>query len=299
MLGWAAVLVSQYGLGNGFAVLFVALSMERLWRTGLSMASQAPGAWSDASLVVLLALLVALPLMATRRSRRAPSDPGPRIPIPTCSLSVIPLSLSLLDFPSTLAGWFKGLKPLATALRPGSLFAWERPAIALAIAIWFAWLFCPPSAVVRAFQQAAPEKFDDHDASAVQRALARANLRSIALVAAILFFPSIMATLGAPEVFTPTTLYSLALLVAVVLDLRAELSARRQAGPFDVAASPQRVYAVDPILRALATAGITGFARTLHYRALFQFFAPYAPVEILVPQERKDEAEAICARILS
>jgi hypothetical protein len=52
------------------------------------------------------------------------------------------------------------------------------------------------------------------------------------------------------------------------------------------------------VLDALAAVRITAFARTRYFRALFQFFAPYAPIEILVPPERAAEAEAICARIV-
>ena len=58
-----------------------------------------------------------------------------------------------------------------------------------------------------------------------------------------------------------------------------------------------RVYAAEPALQALAAAGIPAFPRALRYRSLFHFFAPWAPVELLVPAERALEAEAICARV--
>lgn len=50
-------------------------------------------------------------------------------------------------------------------------------------------------------------------------------------------------------------------------------------------------------LQALASAGIQAFPRESRFRLLFHFFAPFAPIEILVPPERAAEADAICARV--
>ena len=52
-----------------------------------------------------------------------------------------------------------------------------------------------------------------------------------------------------------------------------------------------------PVLAALEATGIPAFPRARAYRTLFHFFAPWAPVELLVPDARAEEAERICARV--
>jgi hypothetical protein len=46
-------------------------------------------------------------------------------------------------------------------------------------------------------------------------------------------------------------------------------------------------------LKALETAGIPAFARGRRYRTLWNFVAPFVPVDILVPAAHAGAAEAI------
>jgi hypothetical protein len=253
--------------------------------------------WSDATLVVGLALVVAVPLVVAHQRRLRTS--GPRIPVPTCGLAVVQVPDAFLAFPVTLANWFPWLSPLAEALQPDAgLYICARLPLAAGLALFLARLFCAPDAVVRAFLRAAPEQFDEEAAAAVRRSLAVANRRSLALVMGLVLIPAVATLLGVPVAISMHALFSLALVIAMVWDLQAEVRARAGSASLVTARSLHRVYAVEPALEALAAAGIAGFARTRHYRALFHFFAPYAPIEILVSPERRVEAEAICARIV-
>jgi hypothetical protein len=54
-----------------------------------------------------------------------------------------------------------------------------------------------------------------------------------------------------------------------------------------------RVYEVEPALAALSAAGIPAWARGVHARSTLHFFAPYFPIELMVPPERSAEAHAL------
>ena len=136
-------------------------------------------------------------------------------------------------------------------------------------------------------------------AGALLDALRGANRRSVATVVAVAFVPTGFALFGAPVTIPAAAVLEVAILVAVARDLRGEAGFRRRAAvPLVTALPVHRVYAVEPALQALAAAGIPAFPRALRYRTLFHFFAPWAPVEILVPADRVQVAEEICVRVV-
>jgi preprotein translocase subunit SecY len=73
--GCAAVLVSRHGLGNGFAVLFAAGALQTVLELGKSILLQPTGSWSDVTLVMGLALVVAVPLVAAHQRRHGGAGP--------------------------------------------------------------------------------------------------------------------------------------------------------------------------------------------------------------------------------
>ena len=54
-----------------------------------------------------------------------------------------------------------------------------------------------------------------------------------------------------------------------------------------------RLYLLPIMLKALEAEGIPAFARGRRNRTLWNFFAPWVPVDILVPVDRASRAEAI------
>jgi preprotein translocase subunit SecY len=297
-LGYAADLVSRHGFGNGFAVLLAVGGLRTLLQVGQSLARQPRDSWNEATLLVGLALAVVVPLVVAH-GRRLDGVVGPRIPVPTCGLVVINGPSLCLSLFANLAVWFTSLAPLAEVMATESwLGTGADLALTAALALLLARLFCAPDAVVRAFRRAAPERFDEEAAAEVRRVLAVANRRSLVMVMGVALVPTAAALLEAPIAIGTDVLFSVAVVIAVALDLEAEARARAAGGALASARPLHRVYAVEPVLQALAAAGITASARARHFRALFHFFAPYAPIEILVPQDRVPEAEAICARIV-
>ena len=295
--GALAELVSQRGLGNGFAVLLTVQLLVSYSREVLRVVLMPAGQWSDVSVLVILALALVVPLVAFRVARGLTGG-AVRFPIPTCSLVVLQLSAGVFGVAYVLVDWFAAdpERWLRTWL-PDPLGFWIHVGIVASLAVPLARVFFPPEAVEATFQRA--RDLGSGDATAgLRRVLALAHLRSLALVTVLALLPLIADELGAAAVPSDGFVLALAMGFAVSVDLAGEWQARAGARTLAPVSPLQSVYAVDPVLGALRAAGITGHARTHRFRALFHFFAPYAPIEILVPQERAAEAEAICARVV-
>lgn len=286
---WGAVLISWHGLGNGFAVLLAA-------ETAVSLArGVASGAWGGGAVLgetgrlALVVLGVVVPLVAARLAR----DGGPGgMPLLTCGITPVLAPAWALALVVALSAWVPSLEPAASAWRDGG---WGpiavEVALAAAVAMTFARLFCPPVAVAAAFARGAPGEVR------VDAAAARsANRRAVGFVIGLVMVPFVLSELGS-VVFHPSFLVAVATVVAVAADLRAEARARAAVPGAVCARAVYRVYAVAPALAALAAAGIPAFARSRRYRGLFHFFAPWAPVEILVAPGRAADAEALCEHV--
>jgi hypothetical protein len=80
------------------------------------------------------------------------------------------------------------------------------------------------------------------------------------------------------------------LIVAVALDVIGEWRARRKHRRLVPVWPLNQVALVQPVLDALERAGIFALPRSAFHRALLQFFGPYVPVVLLVPEARATEA---------
>jgi hypothetical protein len=77
------------------------------------------------------------------------------------------------------------------------------------------------------------------------------------------------------------------------MDVADEVRFRGQNGALARVWPVHRLYLLPVMLKALETAGIPAFARARRNRTLWNFFAPWYPVDILVPVDRASRAEAI------
>ena len=293
-LGAAAALISRHGLGDGFAVLLAVGALGIVLETahGVLLA----GAATELGLLVVLALLLVVPLLVAHRRRGLAGD-GPRVPVPTCGLAVVAIPGAAIGALATLGAWFEPLGPLAAVLGASAGAGTAvRCGLTVGLALLLARLFSAPAAVLRSWERVSPERFDVAAAGDVRRALGAANVRSVVLVAGVSLLPTATNAIGG-LVLRADAFLALAVIAMVGLDLADEARARAGGVRLASAWGLHRVHAADPALAALAAAGIPAHARALRYRALFHFFAPYTPVEILVPVERSAEAEAVCARI--
>jgi hypothetical protein len=173
----------------------------------------------------------------------------------------------------------------------GPAFPYLWVALVVVTALPLSRVFFPREAVLAAWGRAGV------DASAAGGALTLAHRWSLALVGLGAALPILAAELGIGTIPSRFGLIAAITLVAVLADLRGEWRARAGGRALVPIRALHRVYEAGPVLRALASAGIDGHARSGHFRALFHVFAPYAPIEILVPEQRAAEAGAICGRV--
>jgi preprotein translocase subunit SecY len=298
-LGASAVIVTRHGLGNGFAVLFAVEALQVSLGAAVRTLLAPRGTWTETGALLVLAAAV-LPFVFAARPR---GGAGPRIPVPTCGLALVLGPAAIVYFPAKLAVWVPALAPLARRIEVVLVgeAAWAAVAIPLtaALALAFSRAFCPAGDVVLAYGRAAPESLDEAATAAVRRALRSAHGRSFALAMGVAAFPAVAWGVGVPVAIPGEALFAAFIVAAVARDLGDEATARAGGAALVSAWPVHRVYAVEPVLAALARAGIPAHARSRHYRALFHVFAPFAPIEILVAQEQVGEVEAVCARVLA
>jgi hypothetical protein len=169
-LGGMAVLVSRYGLGNGFAVLMATSAVERSVYLGRFALDQPRAMWKDETLLLGLVLVVLVPLVVAHVRKHGPGI-GPLVSVPTCGLVAVRGPYLAVHFVSKLAVWLTALTPLAETLESDTTW-WGTLgdlAATAAVAFLLTRLFCPTAEVVGAWGRAAPGRVD---ASVVRRALA-------------------------------------------------------------------------------------------------------------------------------
>jgi hypothetical protein len=247
-----------------------------------------------AQATLLLLLLAGVAVAAARFVGRRPAAPV-SVPVPTCGELPLDLTQSLLLLPFTLVGWLPEVRPLLDGIDPGAApFHLAGLAVLLLLGLLLSALFARRSQVAAAWRRADPGV----DPEAVEQALRLARRRSLLFLLLLGLLPLAAAVLALPWGLGLGALASLVVLGVAVHDVREDVRSRL-AAPGLVPAYPlHRVHAVEPALHALAAAGIPAVARNRAFRALLQFFGPYAPIELCVPPERAGEAAALCAQVV-
>jgi len=293
LVGVLARAVDRFGLGDGFAVLAGASLLGQLAAyvlyelRGVASAGQRIG--------VLWLALAAAAMALVIRALHAGGRTGVRVPVPTCGLVPLALTAWTLSLPYAL-GPGLSLPELRGAQELLERYGWPGHwALAVGFAVALALAFTS-GAQVRAAWSAARLGEPPPPAS-VDVAIRAAHRWSLLLVAAVAAAPLAGGFVRASFSLDHLGLFQLAAVIAVVMDVAAEARARRRLGPLVPAFALHRVYAVEPALAALGEAGIPAAARARYFRALLHVLAPFAPIELLVPAARAEEAAAICARI--
>jgi hypothetical protein len=91
---------------------------------------------------------------------------------------------------------------------------------------------------------------------------------------------------------------SVVVVTAIGMDLVAELRARQREATLVPVWPEHRPFAANVAAQALEAAGIPVHLRGAHVRPLYHFFAPYAPIEVMVPEARAEEATRILRQVL-
>ncbi len=290
-LFWLTRVIDRWGLGNGFAVIlavFIAPDM-----VGFVSSIRHHHDAGDRILLPLLLTAVAVAAvtrLAGGRALRAPPA-GPRgDELPALSSGAHPLNVSrsLLALPSQLAAM--GLTLFAIAPTTRTSRAVEVVLIAVVCSL-LAWLFNRPRLVAQAWQRGRAPSADQEPASdRVRSAFARSLAQSIVICWGLAAVSWMCADAG-----LAISILGLVILSCVAMDIAGELRFRRQHGELVAVWPVHRLYTLQGLLYALEAVEIPSFPRCRHYRTLWNFLAPYAPVDIFVPAAQAEKAHAILA----
>jgi preprotein translocase subunit SecY len=282
--------LEQAGVGGGFSVLALLVllgpSAYRDMRALFARALASPG---SALPTLALAGLVcgATLLLLRRRDSQGRASP---IRLPACGLVPLQHTYSLLVIVATgtsVGFWSRSIDSFTAASGIAALIV--RVVLIVALAGMWSVVFNRRAnvmaVVTRTPQPSGVQTHEQIDA----------NLRwAIAWSAAYVLALGLIDWLVFQwDPTSPLDALGWAMLAAVALDVVREAQARSRLGELEAVWPEHRLYAVDTALATLAEAGIPAFARSANHRALWHFFAPFIPVQILVPPARAEEAGAL------
>jgi hypothetical protein len=211
-----------------------------------------------------------------------------RLPTPASGLQPIFASYAIVRLPDLLDRWGWWSAPAGLLSDKWTHRSLEAAATAAVCAL-FAWLFNQPEVVARAWRAAGvPQAGDARMPERIRAAFARALNLSVVVCWGLLAIEWTCADAG-----LVVSAVDVAWLCCVVADVAGELRFRSQQGAVVGVWPVHRVYVLRALLEALDAAGIPAFPRGRHHRTLWNFFAPFVPVDILVPVAHAERAEAI------
>ncbi len=283
MLAVIAGLISEHGLGNGYGVLLATgIVFDLLPNTRFV---NPLGAEMALGVVTFGALVTASVFMLRWRIREGNQ---PALRLPTSGVSPLADTAAFIAMVFMLTGMASNDTMFDVLIWSYTLAGWKvrLALIAIGVPLW-AWLFARPSVIARVAMQGGLE----HPTTATwTRAMAASALL---LLGAGVF--TMIAPLDGSLVALINPVSAL-LVGAVALDVIADARARRAnltlAG---IVHQPQYLGAIE---HALAEASIPYHCHASHLRTLFAFFAPWAPIHILVTEDHAIEARLVIDNVL-
>jgi hypothetical protein len=290
---WLVLVVARRGLGGGWSILLTADTTSDLVRwAGTAYRALANDTVSVGAVLLPATLVIGVTLWAVRLSRGSrsfgPSRPS-AAPFPVSGTGAWVVGGVFVSLPSTF-GW----GALADALMHSQVLTVAAVAFfAFGQTLVLGVLFFRPAAVAELWSRWGHQVQQGTVSAEARALLPRALLLSLAvLVGAPLalvvldgFFPSA----------TPFPMDAM-VLGLVLVDLVDEFGAIRRLGPLVSVWSLQRTAEVEPLVRALGERGIEAFPRAFGARTTQQFFAPWMPIGVLVPQAQEAAARAFISR---
>jgi len=283
-----AQFLDRVALGGGFSLMAVALVVPSLVPFGDAVKWLAVAAPLNKTGVVelLAALAFTFILLQRRLPNRERLSP---IRLPACGLVPLRQSAALLAMASVLVrfGMWPDALPMPGADQGAGLVL--RLVLTAALAVAFSFLFNEPRRVA-SLDPRNPDLAPDEHFAFARRAVQRATAWSSAYVLGLALLGwALERTWGAGGLdFVPVVM-----LFALGLDVVGELQARRQYGELVPVWPEHRLYAVDGAVAVLESAGIPCLARSVNHRTLWHFFAPFIPIQVLVPEGRAEEASRL------
>ncbi|MDY7226387.1 hypothetical protein [Hyalangium rubrum] len=305
LLHGLTVVVDKRGLGNGYAVVLLGMSLAPAFRL-LAQAVEYMSLGVVDSLSGLLGLLGLVGLgWATVKILRGQLPGMSRgteqpswLPLPASGLAPISFAGALLSLPATL-GTLLGVSELASLSRALESSLWVYSLVFFVLltlsSAAFSVLFYSPQRVGAVWAALTAKDAAERPVVHGRAALRTRELLPVAAAWSVVLgtMAWLPASLAGPLLALPLpSMVALVTGVAIAMDLVEEARKRREATWVPVW-PVHRSYEVEPAIVALSAAGIPAWARGVHARTLLQFFGPYFSIDLMVPPERTAEARTL------
>ncbi len=302
LLGLASV-VGRFGLGDGISVVLGSLiAAEGVPVLAHLAAGHARGQLDTTDLLLIAGVegVLALDTVWTLRRRgRAEAPEGPvTLPLPTTGVVPLQALAWVAALIPSVALFVPALMPVAAHLMHGGRTAQEVLLVAvLVLGAAFAWAFSRPALVgdLVARARGIPEQ-----AATVTGAARRALLIGTghSLVFLLLVQVAFFFVAGLSPAMGLFGSVWIVVLAAVGMDGVYDWRFRARHGRVVAVRPLHRLYAVDPALEALDTAGIPALARGAAHRTLLQVVGPYVPITVMVPEQLATDATEVLELVL-
>ncbi len=287
-----AQLVSRHGLGNGYVAVLLGLLGREVWNLITGAVSAQLSASALAWLVLFVAAVVAVVASLLRTTIHG-KGPGPALRLPTCGVVPLVWSNAVFAAVGVVATMGFQVPHLRLLLDSNGAIAWPVfLAVTAGLAVVLSALWSRPIRFRSGARVVSPKPV----APLGQRsfwwatAVSAGGLLALAALAAV--------TTNTAAVVPPTVLW-IAVVTAGLMDVVADARARRRC-PDLVAVWPLHRVQMTPVAVEVLTAhGIDAHAQGLYFRSLFFFFAPFAPIRLMVPSHRADEARHVLRSLLA
>jgi hypothetical protein len=277
--------LSEYGIGNGFSLLslinigWALLGAWSPWFEGDAGAFAASDPRQGVGFL-LAGILAALLIRYLQKSEATGTPPFPQGIVPVAWASSLASSSMFLrifsDDPSSLP-WFAG------------------PVVVLIGVPFFSWftfhLFSSRQRLANNLSE--PEEVLDRLAETLfRRLLASTAVLTVGTTALVAWSWALPDTFMASLAFV-----DLAFVTVVAFDLRDQFLFLRRNGATARLIQLDNVHFSYRLVALLEEKGIDALARAHHHRALLFFFGPLIKIDVLVPRDQLDEAQAVLAEL--
>ena len=300
LLALLARTITAHGIGNGFSLLvlldFLLLLASRT-HAAISSALERDLTVSPLMLTVGVVTIVWFVLaMLRRQTPRTAERPPVHIPAPSSSLEPISGAVVVLWAvqygldPTTLS--FTGYPPPA----PGTSSYWT---IYVPVAMVLTWAFTALLYRSRALCDVW-HRYECHragqpvDRTRVELAVARARWSALLWTVPLILGFTLAESYLAGAVLG-VSMVAFAVVIAIMRDIETTRRFVTTHGPVVSIDELHRPYLLPIVMEALQDAGIPAHPRGRDHRAMGQFFAPYVPIELLVPATDEQKATEIVA----
>jgi preprotein translocase subunit SecY len=286
-LFFLASFLSEYGIGNGFSLLILTQIGLSLWQVWAPRFMQETAELSGSSPIqgvgiLLVGILTALLIRYVQTSEATRTPPFPQSTLP------LVLAGAVVNSSFILPRFFEGQQTLPWFAGPVAVL------FAVPFFSWPAYHLFSSRGRLKANLSEPDEVLDGLSGTLERRFLTATALLTVGGVALTAW------SWIQPDTYVASlTFLDLLLVTAIAFDLRDQFVFLRRSGATARLVQLDNVHLSYRLVARLEEEGIGALARGHHHRALLFFLGPMIKIDVLVPRDQLDEAQAVLAELES